>query len=143
MSTRSDFRTLGILWLVYGCWRAVEVAALVVYSSTITLMWGALLNRVPNPLTLMTLFHIAFVLAVAWIVISAFFSFVTGAALLRESSSAYVDSIVAGLLALPDLPFGVILGVFTLATMLPRDPATVGIASPAPPLARPVGAHTR
>jgi hypothetical protein len=118
-----DFRTLGVLWLVYGCLRVIVVAALVVYSGTLALMWGALLNRVPNPLALMTAFHIALVVVVAWCIISAFFSFVAGVALMRRWSPARMDTLVAALLALPDLPLGIILGVYTIAVLLPRTVA--------------------
>jgi hypothetical protein len=115
-----DYRMLGVLWLVYGCLRVVAVAALLVWSGTLALMWGSLLNRVPNPLTLMTAFHVALVCAVAWCIISAFFSFVAGVALMRRSVPARMDTLVAALLALPDLPFGIILGVYTIAVLLPR-----------------------
>jgi hypothetical protein len=115
-----DFRTLGVLWLAYGCLRVIAAAALVVYSGTLALMFGALLNRVPDPLALMTLFHVAFVIAVAWCIISAFFSFVAGVALMRRWSPARMDTLVAALLALPDLPLGIVLGVYTIAVLLPR-----------------------
>ncbi|HXA56911.1 MAG TPA: hypothetical protein VNU84_05705 [Candidatus Acidoferrum sp.] len=115
-----DYRTLGVLWLVYGCLRVVVVAALLIWSGTLALMWGSLLNRVPNPLTLMTAFHVGLVLAVAWCIISAFFSFVAGVALMRRAVPAPMDTLVAALLALPDLPFGIILGVYTIAALLPR-----------------------
>ena len=119
-----DFRTLGTLWLVYGCLRVIVVAAIVVYSGTLALMWGSLLNRVPDPLTLMTVFHVVLVLAVAWCIISAFFSFVAGVALMRRSAPARMDTLVAALLALPDLPLGIILGVYTIAVLLPRASAS-------------------
>lgn len=109
-----DFQTLGVLWLIYGCLRVAQVAAIVVFSGTLALMWGALLDRVPSPLAWMTAFHVALVLIVAWAVVSAFFSFVAGFAMLRHWAPSRVDSIAASLLALPDLPFGVVLGVYTL-----------------------------
>ena len=115
-----DYRTLGVLWLIYGCLRVIAAAGLLVWSGTLALMWGALLNRVPNPITLMTAFHVALVLAVAWCIISAFFSFVAGMTLMRRTMPARMDTLVAALLALPDLPFGIILGVYTIAAILPR-----------------------
>jgi hypothetical protein len=117
-----DFRTLGVLWLIYGCLRVVVVAAIVVYSATLALMWGALLNRVPDALAWMTAFHVALIFIVAWCIISAFFSFVAGVALMRRRSPARMDTLVAALLALPDLPLGIILGVYTIAALLPRMP---------------------
>lgn len=115
-----DYRTLGVLWIIYGCLRVVAVAGLVVYSGTLALMWGALLNRVPDPLTLMTVFHVLLVIVVAWCIVSALFSFVAGVTLMRQSAPARLDTLVAALLALPDLPVGVILGVYTIAALLPR-----------------------
>lgn len=109
-----DFQALGVLWLIYGCLRVAQVAAIVVFSGTLALMWGALLDRVPNPLAWMTTFHVALVLIVAWAIVSAFFSFVAGTAMLRHWTPSRVDSVVASLLALPDVPFGVVLGVYTL-----------------------------
>jgi hypothetical protein len=117
-----DFRTLGILWLLYGCLRVIAVAAIVVYSGTLALMWGALLNRVPDPLAWMTAFHVALIFVVAWCIISAFFSFVAGVSLMRHQSPARIDTLIAALLALPDLPLGIILGVYTIAVLLPRAP---------------------
>jgi hypothetical protein len=117
-----DFKALGVLWLIYGCLRIVAVAVLLVYSGTLALMWGALLDRVPNPLAWMTAFHVALVIAVAWSIIAAFFSFVAGVAFMRGSAPARMDTLVAALLALPDLPLGIILGVYTIAALLPRSP---------------------
>lgn len=109
-----DFQTLGVFWLIYGCLRVAQVAAIVVFSGTLALMWGALLERVPSPLAWMTTFHVALVFIVAWSIVAAFFSFVAGLAMLRRWAPSRVDSVVASLLALPDWPFGVVLGVYTL-----------------------------
>ena len=117
---KRDFRTLGILWIAYGCLRIVEVAVIVAFSGTFTVMWGALLDRVPSPLPWMTAFHVGLVLAAAWCIVSAFFSFVAGIALLRNWTPGRADTLVAGLLALPDLPFGIILGVYTIAALVAR-----------------------
>lgn len=117
-----DFKALGVVWLFYGCLRIVAVAALLVYSGILALMWGALLSRVPNPLAWMTAFHVVLVFVVAWCIIAAFFSFVAGIALMRRSVPARMDTLVAALLALPDLPLGIVLGVYTIAVLLPRSP---------------------
>ncbi|HTZ74440.1 MAG TPA: hypothetical protein VMB47_11000 [Candidatus Aquilonibacter sp.] len=120
---KRDFRTLGILWLAYGCLRIAEVAVIVVFSGTFALMWGALLDRVPSPLLWMTAFHVGLVLAAAWCIVSAFFSFVAGIALMRNWTPGRVDTVIAALLALPDLPFGVILGVYTIVALMARTAA--------------------
>jgi ABC-type spermidine/putrescine transport system permease subunit II len=120
---KRDFSALGILWLIYGCLRIVEVAVIVAFSGTFALMWGALLDRVPSPLPWMTAFHVGLVLAAAWSIVSAFFSFVAGIALLRNWTPGRVDTLVAALLALPDLPFGIVLGVYTIAALMVRTTA--------------------
>ena len=56
-SSNDRFRTLGGLWIVYGIIRLIMAAFLIIFSDTATLMFGALLNRVPNPFALMTDFH--------------------------------------------------------------------------------------
>jgi hypothetical protein len=124
------FRSLGVLWLVYGCLRVIEAAVLVIYGGTLALMWGSLLTRVPNPNVLMTLFHVGLVLAVAWCIVSAFFAFLAGGALLKGAVVARMEVLVAGLLALPDLPFGVMLGVYTVARVLPRTSFVVERVQP-------------
>ena len=115
-AAKRDFGSLGGLWLGYGSLRILEVAAIVAFSSSLRLMWGALLERVPNPVPWMTAFDVAMVLIVAWAVVSAFFAFVAGVTLRREPASR-TDGIIAALLALPDLPFGIVLGAFTLVAL--------------------------
>jgi hypothetical protein len=117
-----DYRLLGAFWLAYGFLRVIAVCAILVYSGTLALMWGALLDRVPQPLAWMTLFHVTLVLIVAWCIISAFFSFVAGIALMRGAAPARMDILIAALLALPDLPLGIILGVYTMIALVPRAP---------------------
>jgi hypothetical protein len=56
-SPSRQLRTLGVCWTVYGVIRLVMAVWLVVFSTTATLMFGALLARVPDPFTLMTIFH--------------------------------------------------------------------------------------
>lgn len=115
-----ESRRAGILWLAYGCLRVAEAAFIVVFSGTLSLMWGALLARVPDPAAWMAAFHALLILAAAWCIISGFFSFVAGLALLRRWPASKADTLIASLLALPDLPFGIVLGVYTMLALLPR-----------------------
>ena len=119
-SDTRESQKAGILWLGYGCLRIAQVAFIVAFSGTLSLMWGALLERVPNPLAWMAAFHVFLVLAAAWCIVSGFFSFVAGFALLRHSPASKADTLIAALLALPDLPFGIVLGVYTLLALVPR-----------------------
>jgi hypothetical protein len=58
VSWGSRSSTLGILWALYGISRLIIALVLVVFSATATLMFGALLSRVPNPFALMSDFHL-------------------------------------------------------------------------------------
>ena len=58
---RGDRRTLGACWIVYGIFRLIVGICLVLFNRTATVMFGALLTRVPNPYTLMADFHIVYV----------------------------------------------------------------------------------
>ena len=49
-SPGGNLRTLGAFWVVYGIARLIMAICLFIFSGTATLMFGALLNRVPNPL---------------------------------------------------------------------------------------------
>lgn len=117
--TRESQRA-GVLWLTYGCLRIAQVAFIVVFSGTLSLMWGAMLGRVPDPPAWMATFHVFLVLAAAWCIVSGFFSFVAGFALLKRWPASKADTLIASLLALPDLPFGIVLGVYTMLALLPR-----------------------
>ena len=59
------FGTLGVLWIVYGVIRLTMAACLLIYASTATLMFGALLNRVADPFTLMGFFHFLYTAMIA------------------------------------------------------------------------------
>ena len=58
-------RILGVCWALYGILRLVTAVWLAFFSNTATLMFGALLNRVPDPFTLMSFFHFLYGLLVA------------------------------------------------------------------------------
>jgi len=85
-------------------------------------MFGALLTRVPNPFASMTDFHILYVFIIAWNILSGIVALVAAAGLLGGSSFARKTVILAAFLALPVLPFGIMLGVYTLIVFLPREP---------------------
>ena len=52
-SLRGTFRILGICWTVHGVIRLIMTICLVVFNGTATVMFGALLVRVPDPYALM------------------------------------------------------------------------------------------
>jgi uncharacterized membrane protein len=121
-STQAEERTncgpLGILWIVYGIARLLAAVVLVVYSGVATVMFGALLTRVPNPFFLMAVFHFCYVVAIIVSVLAGLFGLLAGAALLTRKASARGLSVVAGILSLSDIPLGTTLGTYTLIVFL-------------------------
>lgn len=113
---------LGILWAIYGIVRLVIALVLIFFNGTATVMFGALLTRVPNPFALMTDFHILYVFIIAWNILSGIVALLAAAGLIGRGSSARKVAIQAAFLALPVLPFGIMLGVYTLIVFLPREP---------------------
>jgi uncharacterized membrane protein len=111
--------TLGSLWIVYGIIRLAAVILLVLYSGTATLMFGALLSRVPDPFTLMSIFHFFYVVAIIVTALSGLFGLLAGFGLLSGRASARSLSLVAALLSLCDLPLGTTLGIYTVIVFLP------------------------
>lgn len=119
-SIRAYPRSLGVLWFVYGVLRIAGAAFLVVFSATFTLMAGALLTRVPDPLAWMSAYHFLFWLVIAWCIVCAILSFFAAGALMAGQRGARRLAVVASLVSLPELPFGVILGVYTLLFFGPQ-----------------------
>jgi hypothetical protein len=96
---------------------------MVLYWGTLTVMWGALLNRVPEPLVWMTTFHVFLTAAVVSYILLGILSIFTGFFLLARPASAGTVVIIASILALMSGPLGVALGVPTLVFFLPRSAA--------------------
>lgn len=111
-------KALGSLWIVYGILRIAAAILLAVHSGTATVMFGALLTRVPDPLTLMTIFHVCYVAAISIAILAGLFGSFGGLALLDGRSSARPLSIIAGILSVSDLPLGTTLGIYTLINFL-------------------------
>ena len=116
-------RTLGVLWVVYGLTRIVVAVGAFVYSGTLTLMWGALLNRVPNPFFLMDVFHIWLGFAIVLGVVAGVISIIAGLAMMSGGGAARGLGILAALLGLINGPLGIALGAYTLVVLVPT-PAT-------------------
>jgi hypothetical protein len=114
------FGTLGVLWLVYAILRFAGAAFIVVYENTLTLMWGAIITRVPNPFALMSLFHFFLIFAVVLNIIAGIVSLLAAMALLGRTGSARTLALVASFFALINGPLGIALGAFTLAIFVPR-----------------------
>jgi hypothetical protein len=114
-------RTLGICWIVYGIIRLVMALWLFVFNGTATVMFGALLNRVPDPFTMMSEFHIIYVAIIVLSVLCGLLGIIGGLAMMAGARSGRSMIILAALLSLSELPLGITLGVYTLVVTLPRS----------------------
>jgi len=115
----ADRRILGVLWLGYGAFRLVMGICLFLLSGTATVMFGALLTRVPNPYTLMADFHIIYVGILVLSVLCSLFGLLAGLALLANQRPARMLALVAAFLSVSEIPFGTTLGIYTLVVLLP------------------------
>jgi len=132
-------RGLGICWALYAIWRLIAAAGLVMFSATATLMFGALLNRVADPFTLMNIFHVLYAIAIVLLAISGVVGFLAGLALLLGARAARTLAIVAAVLSLSGIPVGTTLGIYTLIVLLPWNEhvsESASMSSPHQPLNR-------
>jgi hypothetical protein len=125
-SAISQLRVLGVFWIVYGILRLAMTVWLVSFTTTATLMFGALLTRVPDPYSLMSLFHFLYLGVIIWSGACGILGILAGATILAGQRSARPLAIVAALLSLSELPFGIALGVYTLILLVPAAPIITG-----------------
>jgi hypothetical protein len=92
---------------------------LVVYGRTAALMFGPLLNRVPDPFTLLGVFHFLYTLMIVLSVVCGILGLIAGLALLAGQRSGRTLALLAGFLSLSNIPLGTTLGIYTLVVLLP------------------------
>jgi hypothetical protein len=114
-------RNLGVLWVVYGLLRLIVALGAFLYSGTLTLMWGALLNRVPNPFFLMDVFHVWLGFAIILGIIAGVVSIIAGLAMMSGGSARGLG-LLASFLGLINGPLGIALGAYTLVLLVPANP---------------------
>jgi hypothetical protein len=114
-----NYRTLGGFWTIYGVIRMIIVLCLLVYGRTATLMFGALLSRVPDPFALMDVFHLLYILMIILSAVCCLVSLVAGLALIGGQRSGRKLAIIAAVLSVSDIPLGITLGIYTLVELLP------------------------
>lgn len=112
-------KTLGLCWIIYGLARILLAVWLFAFQTTATVMFGSLLTRVPNPFTLMDTFHLFYAVIILYSIVCGVLGAIAGLALLTGWSSARMLALCAAFLALPELPLGLMLGVYTIVTLLP------------------------
>jgi hypothetical protein len=129
----SRHSTLGILWAIYGVIGIVKAAWIVVYSATLTLMWGAIINRVADPFFWMNMFHVWLIGAVAMLILTAIFSFVAAVSLMQNRGTGRALTLLASILAILTGPLGIALGTYTMIVTLtrPADQSRANYASAA------------
>ena len=119
-SNQSDRRsTLGLCWIFYGVFRLALGIWLILFTPTATVMFGALLNRVPNPFSLMFAFHFLYTCGFIVDAIAGVASLIAGLMLASGHRSARRSAIIASVLSVFNLPLGTTLGAYTLALLLP------------------------
>jgi hypothetical protein len=119
-------QVLSICWLLYGILRLIMGICLVLFSGTSTVMFGALLTRVPNPFVLMGDFHIVYAGLVVLSFLCGLFGILAGLALLANQQSARMLALLAAFLSVSEVPFGTTLGIYSLVVLLPLR----GVSSP-------------
>jgi hypothetical protein len=125
----SAARVLGACWIVYGILRLAGVLWLLAMAQTATLMFGMLLQRVADPFTLMTMFHIFYAAGIVWSGVTAALGIAAGVNLLSGRRNAMGLTLVAAVVSLPGIPLGLLLGVYTLVSLLPRRALTAPAAA--------------
>lgn len=123
-------RILGICWVLYGVIRLATAVWLALFSNTATLMFGALLNRVPDPFSLMNIFHFVYGLLVAISAVCGILGVLAGLALLAGSRSGRTLAIIAAFLSLASIPLGTTLGIYSLIALLIWNPQLNSAVNP-------------
>ena len=112
---------LGLCWIVFGIFRLLVAVWMLSFAGTATVMFGTLLNRVPNPYSLMSVFHLIYS---GWMILSAasgIFGILAGITLLTGTGVSRMLALVAAFLSVTFVPVGTTLGVYTMVIFLRRD----------------------
>jgi hypothetical protein len=113
-----SYKTLAVCWILYGILRLALAIWLVSFTPIATVMFGALLVRVADPFTLMSIFHFFYAFAIVLSAVCGVMGLLAGLALLSGRRSGRILALVAAFLSLSELPLGITLGVFTLVLLL-------------------------
>lgn len=111
-------RGLGMCWILYGILRLLMAIWLILFSGTATVMFGALLVRVPNPFALMSNFHIVYGALVVLSILCGVLGLLAGVTLLTNQSTGRILALVAAFFSVSEIPFGTTLGIYTLIVLL-------------------------
>ena len=109
---------LGIFWLLYGILRIAMAVWLFVFSGTATVVFGALLVRVPDPAALMSDFHLWSSAVIVLSIICGVLGLAAGFALMTGQAYGRRLALVASFLSVSEIPLGTTLGIITLIVFL-------------------------
>ena len=123
-------RVLGICWVLYGILCLVSAVWLGLFSNTATLMFGALLNRVPDPFGMMSTFHFVYGLLVAISAVCGILGIMAGLALLTGARPGRALAVIAAFLSLSSIPLGTALGIYSLIILLMWEPQRTSATIP-------------
>jgi hypothetical protein len=112
-------RILGICWVLYGILRLIMGIWLILFNGTATVMFGALLSRVPNPFALMDDFHIVYTGIVVLTFLCGVLGVLAGLTFLGNQRPARTLALLAAFLSVSEIPLGTTLGIYTLIVLLP------------------------
>jgi hypothetical protein len=113
------FKALGLCWILYGVIRLLGAVWLAFFSNTATVMFGALLGRVPDPFAMMSFFHIFYTVVVCLSTVCGVLGLLAGLTLIGGQEFGRVLAIAAAFLSLSEIPVGIALGVYTLIVLVP------------------------
>jgi len=122
-------RILSFCWVVYGILRLIMGIWLILFSGTATVMFGALLGRVPNPFALMGDFHVVYAATIVLSFLCGLFGVLASFALLANQRQARTLALLAAFLSIAEIPFGTTLGIYTLVVLLPLRSGSTPIRS--------------
>ena len=122
-------RTLGACWVIYGIFRIATAVWMAAFTATATVMFGALLTRVPEPFSLMADFHLLYLVVLVWAGLSGFVGLLAGALLTaRRAGTALLR--LGSYLSVGDVPLGTTLGIYTLTVLRPTDMTEAALRAP-------------
>src|SRR5262245_37917350 len=106
----SNSRTLGICWVIYGLIRLLVAVWLMGFNATATVMFGALLTRVPDLNSLMSAFHLIYLVAIVWSIAAGVLGIAAGLALIGSKTASRSLGIIAAFFSVSEIPLGVTIG---------------------------------
>jgi hypothetical protein len=124
----ASYKTLAVCWMLYGILRLAMAIWLVSFTPIATVMFGALLVRVADPFSMMSVFHFFYAFVIVLSTVCGVIGLLAGLALLSGWRSGRILALIAAFLSLSELPLGITLGVYTLILLLRPTRSTDSVA---------------